>query len=435
MPGFPFPSRRSFIKSAIATSVGGPLLLSKGRSAQIRNSANDRIQLGFIGVGVMGGGHVSGFLRSAQVQVVAVCDVVRERREHHRKIVNDYYAKNKKGDFKGCQAYEDFRALLDNKAVDAVLIATPDHWHAITCVFAAKAHKDIYSEKPLTLNVAEGRKVVGEAAKGHVIFQTGSQQRSEFGGRFRKAVELVRNGCIGTVKTIRIGVGGPAVACDLPEQAVPDGTDWNFWLGPSPLRGYNEILCPKGVHKHFPNWRSYREYGGGGIADMGAHHFDIAQWALDMDGSGPVLIEPPTDPKATKGLRYTYANGVVMIHDEFEGERADCLFEGTKGKIFVSRDMLKTEPAGILAQLLDANGFRAYPSKNHHQNWLDCLRSRKETICPAEVGHRSATICHLGNIGYRLRRPLHWDPAKEQFAGDAEANALLTREMRAPWTI
>ncbi len=154
-----------------------------------------------------------------------------------------------------------------------------------------------------------------------------------------------------------------------------------------------------------------------------------------MDGSGPVLITPPADPKAIKGLRYTYANGVVMIHDEFEGERADCLFEGTKGKIFVSRDKLKTEPADILAQPLNPNGFRAYPSTNHHQNWLDCLRSRKPTICPAEVGHRSATICHLGNIGYRLRRPLHWDPVKEQFTGDAEANALLTREMRAPWTI
>lgn len=434
MPDLSIPSRRSFLKSTLAAGIAGPLAASVGRP-DVKKSPNDRIQLGFIGVGVMGGGHVSRFLRSPQVQVVAICDVVRERKEHHQKVVESFYGKDKKGEYKGCQTYGDFRDLLDNKDVDAVLIATPDHWHAIICIAAAKARKDIYCEKPLTLNVAEGRKIVQAVKEGNVVFQTGSQQRSEFSGRFRKAVELVRNGRIGAVKTVRIGVGEPAVACDLPEQPIPDGTDWNFWSGPSPLRGYNEILCPKGVHKHFPAWRSYREYGGGGIADMGAHHFDIAQWALDMDASGPVAIEPPKKPNATQGLRFIYANGVVMIHDEFEGERADCLFEGTKGKIFVSRSSLKTEPGDILEQPLEAKGFRAYPSTNHHQNWLDCLRSRKETICPAEVGHRSATICHLGNIGYRLHRPLRWDPNTEQFAGDAEANALLSREPRAPFTL
>lgn len=426
-------SRRSFLKAALASSVAAPLAVSTARP-DVKRSANDRIQLGFIGVGVMGGGHVRGFLRSPEVQVVAICDVVRERKEHHQKAVEDYYAKNKKGAFKGCKTYEDFRQLLDNKEIDAVVIATPDHWHVVACIASAKAGKDIYCEKPLTHNVAEGRKLVEAVKKANVVFQTGSQQRSEFSGRFRKAVELVRNGRIGTVKTVRIGVGGPAIACDLPEQAIPDGTDWNFWCGPVPLRGYNEILCPKGVHQHFPAWRSYREYGGGAIADMGAHHFDIAQWALDMDGSGPVAIEPPKDPKAIKGLRFIYGNGVVMIHDEFEGERADCLFEGTKGKIYVSRGSLKTEPSDILTQALEPNGFRAYPASNHHQNWLDCLRSRKETICPPEVGHRSATICHLGNIGYWLKRPLRWDPKKEQFEGDAEANTLLSREPRPPWT-
>jgi predicted dehydrogenase len=413
--------------------MAGSLVVSVSRS-DVKKSANDRIQLGFIGVGVMGGGHVGRFLRSPQVQVVAICDVVRQRKEHHQKAVEDFYAKDKKGEYKGCKVYGDFRQLLDNKDIDAVVIATPDHWHAIACITSAKAGKDIYCEKPLTLNVAEGRKIVQAIEQSKVVFQTGSQQRSEFSGRFRKAVELVRNGRIGDIKTIRIGVGGPAVACDLPEQPVPEGTDWNFWSGPSPLRGYNEILCPKGVHQHFPAWRSYREYGGGAIADMGAHHFDIAQWALDMDDSGPVAIEPPKDPKATQGLRYVYPNGVVMIHNQFEGESADCLFEGTKGKIYVSRGSLKTEPGDILNQPLEASGFRAYPSSNHHQNWLDCLRSRKPTICPAEVGHRSATICHLSNIGYWLKRPLRWDPTKEQFKGDAEANALLSREPRAPWT-
>lgn len=429
-------SRRAFLKSAVATSVAGPLLLARSRADEKRNAANDRIQLGFIGVGTMGGRHhVSGFLNSPMVQVVALCDVVRERRDFHQHAVEEKYSKSQKGEYKGCKTYGDFRELLDDKNVDAVVIATPDHWHSLPCVYAAEMGKDIYCEKPLTLRIAEGRKIADAVAEEGVIFQTGSQQRSEFEGRFRKAVELVRNGCIGTVIQVRVGVGQPAVPCKLPEQPVPDGTDWNMWLGPCELRGYNEELCPKGVHKHFPNWRAYREFAGGGLADFGAHHFDIAQWALDMDKSGPVRIDPPADPKATKGMRFTYANGIVMIHDVFEGERADCLFEGTKGKIFVSRGKLKTEPADILNQPLPANGFRAYPSTNHHQNWLNCIRSRQETICPAEVGHRSATICHLGNIGYQLRRPLRWDPEKEKFLGDTEANALLTRNMRAPWEL
>jgi hypothetical protein len=167
---------------------------------------------------------------------------------------------------------------------------------------------------------------------------------------------------------------------------------------------------------------------------MGAHHFDIAQWALDMDGSGPVKVEPPAG-KATRGLRFTYANGVVMIHDEFEGERADCLFEGTGGKVFVSRGSLTTEPDTILKQLIGPNDFHVYPSRDHRRNWLECVRSRKPTICPAEVGHRSATVCHLGQIGYELRRPLTWDPAAEKFVGDDEANRLLTREPRPKWRI
>jgi predicted dehydrogenase len=170
--------------------------------------------------------------------------------------------------------------LLARKDIDAVVIATPDHWHALACVRAAQVKKDIYCEKPLTHRIAQGRKIVEAVRSNDVVFQTGSQQRSEFGGKFRTAVEYVRNGRIGKVKTVRIGVGGPPIACDLPTQSIPEGTDWNLWLGPAAERGYHEELCPKGVHKHFPAWRRYKEFGGGAIADMGAHHFDIAQWAL-----------------------------------------------------------------------------------------------------------------------------------------------------------
>ncbi|HXG08342.1 MAG TPA: Gfo/Idh/MocA family oxidoreductase [Gemmataceae bacterium] len=425
-------SRRQFLRSVAAAGLAGPLVFT----APLRAAPSERITLGFIGVGTMGRGHLGSFLGRPDVQVVAVCDVVAERRASAQKMVEDRYAAEKgKGTFKGCAAYNDFRELLDRKDIDAVVIATPDHWHAIPCVLAAQAGKDIYCEKPLTHNIAEGRKIVETVKKHKVVFQTGSQQRSEFGGRFRTAVELVRNGRIGKVKTIRIGVGGPAVPCDLPEEPVPEGTDWDMWLGPAPKRGYNEILCPKGVHKHFPAWRRYREYAGGGLADMGAHHFDIAQWALDMDNSGPVLVEPPADPKAASGLKYTYANGVVMFHNVFEGPRADCVFEGSDGVILVSRGSLASKPEEILKQPLTEKDYRVYPSNDHRRNWLECIKSRKDPICTAEIGHRSATVCHLGNIGYWLRRPLRWDPAQERFTNDEEANRLLSREMRPPWKL
>jgi predicted dehydrogenase len=321
------------------------------------------------------------------------------------------------------------------------VIATPDHWHHIPCVLAARAGKHIYCEKPLTHNVAEGRQIVSEVKKAKVIFQTGSQQRSEFGGHFRKAVEYVWNGRIGTLKTIRIGVGGPSRPCDLKGEPKPEGTDWDAWLGPAPEREYSSVLCPKGVHGHFPAWRVYQEYAGGQVGDMGAHHFDIAQWAMKMDGSGPVEVIPPANPKADRGLRYVYASGVVMIHNEFEKDKAgkeikaDCVFEGTEGTILVGRGGISSQPDTILKEPLGEKAAKVYPSSSHHGNWLECIKSGKETICPAEVGHRSATICHLGNIGYHLGRKLKWDAAKEQFVGDSTANKELTREPRAKWKL
>ncbi|MFO0848111.1 MAG: Gfo/Idh/MocA family oxidoreductase [Gemmataceae bacterium] len=300
-------SRRSFL----AASAAAPLVYTRSSAYP----ANDKLALGFIGVGTMGRGHLGGFLGMNEVEVVAVCDVVKERLDSAAKTVADRYAKRaKSGTPAACKAYTDFRDVLAHPGLDAVVIATPDHWHTIPCVLAARAKKHIYCEKPLTHNVAEGRQLVGEVAKAGVAFQTGSQQRSEFGGHFRKAVEYVWNGRIGKLKTVRIGVGGPAKPCDLPTQETPPGTDWDAWLGPAPERGYNEVLCPKGVHGHFPQWREYQEYAGGGLADMGAHHFDIAQWAMKMDGSGPVKVVPPKNPKATSGLRFEYANGVTVIH-------------------------------------------------------------------------------------------------------------------------
>ncbi len=379
----------------------------------------------------MGRGHVDAFLGHREVQVVAVCDVVTERRDYSKKKVEDHYAKLKNKDgYKGCKMFNDFRELLDLKEIDAVVIATPDHWHAIPCVLAARAGKHIYCEKPLTLTLAEGRKVVQEAKQHGVVFQTGSQQRCEFGGMFRKASEYIRNGRIGKVKTVRIGVGDPAIPCDLPDQETPKGTDWDMWLGQASKRGYNEILCPKGIHRHFPAWRNYREYAGGGLADMGAHHFDIAQWALDMDNSGPVKIEPP-EGMAKQGLKFTYANGVEMFH----GGPSGCTFEGSIGTIYVDRDKLESTPKIILEEPLGKKDLRLYEANDHRKNWLECIQNKKVTICPAEVGHRSASVCHLGNLGYQLRRMLKWDPVKEQFVDDEEANKLVTRAMRKPWDL
>ena len=421
-------TRRQFLTTSAAVACGPMILSSPARGFA---AASERIRLGFIGIGIQSRGHLKRFVGTNDTQVVAVCDVVTERRENSKQIVEEGYAKQKDmASYKGCAAYVDFRELLARDDIDAVVIGTPDHWHAIPAVMACRAGKDVYCEKPLSLTISEGRAMVKAAREHDRIFQTGSQQRSEFGGLFRKAVEIIRNGHLGEIKTVRVGVGGPAVTCDLPTEECPTGTDWNFWNGPSPERGYNQILCPKGIHNHFPAFRMYREYAGGGMADMGAHHFDIAQWALGMDNSGPVKIEPP-EGKAGTGLKYTYANGVVMYH----GGPSGCTFEGTQGTLYVDRGKLTADPANILDATIGPDAFHVQPSDNHYRNWIDAIRSRQPPICDVETGHRSATVCELGQIGYDLRRPLEWDPVKERFVNDDDANKLLSRPMRDPWKL
>lgn len=439
------PSRRAFLQqsaglagiaaTAASTAAWFPASTATANTAA-RGwlSASERITVGVIGPGTMGRGHLSAMLGRNDVEVVAVCDVVRERLDAAVESVKTRYApRSKAGEFSGIASYLDFRDLLLHPGLDAVLIATPDHWHAIPCILAARAGKHIYCEKPLTHNIAEGRRIVAEAQRTKIVFQTGSQQRSEFGGHFRRAVEAIWNGRIGKIKTIRIGVGDPAVPCDLPQEDIPAGTDWDRWLGPAALRGYNAELCPNGVHKHFPAWRRYREFAGGGLADMGAHHFDIAQWALEMDHSGPVEIIPPDAPR-NNGLRFVYANGVEMWHNEFDGQqRTDCIFEGTDGVIRVSREGISATPETVLTEPLPESARRVMPSDNHHENWLAAIRNGGETICTAETGHRSASICHLANIGYSVREKLTWDPAAEEFIGNSTASNLLSRKARGEW--
>jgi predicted dehydrogenase len=422
-------TRRRFLGAA-AAGVAAPLLLPHARAADRQGQGpNGRITLGFIGVGMMGRGHLGGFLNNRNVQVVAIADVHRVRLNDAVERVHRAYGEERRsGTYRGCAALNDFRELLGRRDIDAVVIATPDHWHAIPAILAARARKDIYCEKPLSLTIAEGRAMVQAARDNNVVFQTGSQQRTEFNGNFRKAVEYVRSGRIGRVRTVRVGVGGPARPCDLPAESTPDGVDWEMWNGPSPARAFNHVLCPLDIHRHFPQWRAYREYAGGLLADMGAHHFDIAQWALDMDHSAPTEIHPPE--RRDTGLRFVYANGVEMFH----GGPGGCTFEGTEGRIHVDRSVLESTPASILQQPLTDRDFHLPPvGNNHRQNWVDCIRSRRRPVADVEIGARSAQVCQLGNIGYWLRRTLRWNAEREEFVNDDEANRLRSRQNRAPW--
>ena len=287
-------SRRQFLTTA-AAGIAVPFILDSHLRAQERRGQgpNNRINLGFIGVGMMGRGHLGGFLGNRAVQVVAVCDVHRQRREDAVERVHRAYAQERKaGTYRGCTAFVDFRQLLERRDIDAVVIATPDHWHHIPAVLAARARKDIYCEKPLSLTIAEGRAMVTAARDNGGLLQTGSQQRTEFGGHFRKAVEYVRSGRIGQVRTVRVGVGAPPQHCDLANEMTPDGTDWEMWNGPSPARAFNHVLCPLNIHTHFPAWRNYREYASGQLGDMGAHHFDIGNKAQHGHQAAQPEIHP-----------------------------------------------------------------------------------------------------------------------------------------------
>jgi len=422
-------TRRTFLKTGTAAALGAPVLLCPAWFALGAKAPNDRITLGFIGTGTQGRGLLNNFLRQPDTRVLAVCDVDTNRREHHRKIVDEFYRAQQSDKSSACAEYKDFRDLLARKDVDAVVIATPDHWHAVIAIAACAAGKDIYCEKPLSLTIHEARGMVKAVRKHDRVFQTGSMQRSS--SEFRKACELVRNGRLGQIKQVIVDVGPPSVPCDLPAEPIEPGLNWDMWLGPAPQRLYNSVLSPRGVHQHFPNWRNYREYSGGAMTDWGAHHFDIAQWGLGMDESGPVEIIPPPDPKATRGVRYLYANGVEMIH----GDSGGILFIGSEGKILVNRGKFEATPKALGEEPLPSSALHLYNSYSHTKDFLDCMRSRKRPICDIEIGCRSVTVCHLGNLAYWNHRRLKWDPAKEQFTDPVEANAWLDRPKRGAWQV
>ncbi len=325
--------------------------------------------------------------------------------------------------------------MLDDKSIDAVLVATPDHWHALPTIEACSAGKDVYCEKPLSLTVAEGKAMVEAARKANRIVQTGSQQRSD--DRFRLACELVRSGRLGTIKTVKVSLPavnfkGPVVADSSP----PPELDYQTWLGPAPERPYNE----KRVHYLF---RFFWDYSGGQMTNFGAHHLDIAQWALGRDESGPSSIEATAQfhkdhwyevPERSE-IVYTYDEGIKVICEQGGKPGPNVLFQGTKGSIAVSRGKIESSPPEILKQPLEAGDIHLYASKNHHKNWLDCIKSRALPICDVAIGHRSATVCHLGNIAIRTGRKLTWDPKAQTIVGDPEAASMLARPYRSPWSL
>jgi len=424
-------SRRSFFKQAtgLTAAVGFPTIIpatTLGSKAQGIPPASEQIRIGCIGLRNQGTGNLKALVKN----VVALCDV-------DRNVLAAAQALVQKQTGRTCAAYGDYRRLLESKDVDAVVVTTPDHWHALITIHACEAGKDVYCEKPLTLTIAEGRAIVRAARQHNRIVQTGSQQRSD--EKFRRACELVRGGRIGKVHTVRVGISG----VNFNEKPVPDGPppaelDYDFWLGPAPQRPYNKNR----VHYNF---RFFWDYSGGQMTNWGAHHLDIAQWGLGMDDSGPVEVVCQKVKYHPQGwvevpvacrLEYTYANGVKLLLGQGEEDiRGGTTFEGDRGTIFVNRGKLESKPEEIITTPMSDSDVRLYYSTSHHGNWLSCIRSRKMPICDVEIGHRSATVCHLGNIATRTSKKIVWDPVKEEIVGDAELAKWVGKPYRAPWVL
>ena len=422
-------TRREFLRRAGAgAALGGvfaslPANLARSMMAGARaEPAHDTIRIGVIGLGGQGRSNMGALMK----HVVAVCDV---DKEHLASALGHVEENNGKT----CADFGDYRKLLDSKDVDAVVVATPDHWHALATIHACQAGKDVYCEKPLSLTIAEGRAMVRAARKEKRIVQTGSQQRSA--ANFRLACELVRNGHLGKIHTVKVGLPGVNFkGPSVPDSDPPPELDYDFWLGPAPKRPYNA----KRVHYNF---RFFWDYSGGQMTNWGAHHLDITQWGLGMDEGGPVSIEAKArynkdgwyEVPEWFEIVYKYPGDVTVFCGQ--GYKGGTTFEGDKGSLHVDRGKLSSEPADLIKEKIGEGEVRLYESRDHHANWLECIQTRKLPICDVEIGHRSATVCHLGNIAVRTGRKVAWDPEKEQVVGDDEAAKMVDRPHRPPWTL
>lgn len=387
---------------------------------------SDRLNLGFIGVGKQMYGLLNQFMKIPEAMVIAAADVDSSKLNNFIGQANKLNATKAAHQVEGFGQYRDLLAIKD---IDAVIIASPDHWHAMHVVDAAKAGKDIYCEKPLALTIDEGRAMVNAVRKYKRVLQTGSMQRSQY--NFRQAADLIRNGYIGDIKEVNVSVGEPVKECDLPSMPTPAHLDWDSWIGPSLYRGYNPILSPALDAPEWSLWRLYHGFGGGYVTDWGAHMFDIVQWALGMDQSGPVSFTPPDIPMAKEGLYFTYKNG-IKVHHKSWGSFNAIQFLGTEGKIEVSREFLRSDKADLPKLQIAEKDRKVYYSENHYQDFVDAIKKRSKPICDVEIGHRTATVCNAVNIAYQIQKPIKWDPNKEVFDSPF-ANNLKGRAYRGKW--
>ncbi|MCX6898953.1 MAG: Gfo/Idh/MocA family oxidoreductase [Verrucomicrobia bacterium] len=434
-------SRREFLRLGCRGVVLAPFILPARSPGAV--SPNARITLACIGTGLQGGRNTRVFLADPRVQIVAACDVDLPRAKAAAAVIEDHYGKQAaSGRFKGCVVTQDFRELIARKDIDAVMIGTPDHTHAIIAVAAARSGKDIYCEKPLAYSVAEGRAIVETVRRYGRVLQTGTQRRSI--NTFRFGCELVRNGRIGTLHTVRVGpCFGPGEGIKIrdgysghePPQPVPSGFNYDLWLGPAPWVSYTAARC------HI-NFRWIFDYAEGNISDNGVHFVDLASWGMGTDLTGPEHIDGkatfPTsgiyDVPTGFTITYRYANGVQLIHST--SNELGVKFEGSDGWIHLSGGAVTASADKILTSTIGPDELHLRSGAHtHHADFIDCVLNRRLPAAHAEIGQRSATVCHLGAISCRLGRPLAWEAAREVFPGDAEANRMLSRPMRAPWTM
>ncbi|MGC9328462.1 MAG: Gfo/Idh/MocA family oxidoreductase, partial [Candidatus Hinthialibacter sp.] len=404
-------TRRDFLKTAgkSAAWLGlGAAIPSVVPSAVMgRNAPSDKVVIGMIGLGWRGMDHLRDVLRRKDMEIAAICDVDRDFLLNAMKIIDDQMGldrvwvdgrgggmRNAVMTPKAVEGYADYHRMLDRKDIDGLIIAVPDHWHAKLYIDSMRAGKDVYGEKPLTLFLNQGRNLVRVARETGCVFQTGSQQRSA--REFRQACEYVRNGRIGKIESVAVGIGGGGKLQAVPDEPAPDGLDWDFWLGPAPKVPYNPQRC-------HVNFRWFFDYSGGNVTDWGAHHLDITQWGLGMDGAGPLSVEgtaevSPGYHTTFTGFNFTfeYPNDIKVYFGN--QNKGGVTFKGTKGSIWVTRGENKSDPEGIFDEPLTSSDIRLYKSDNHMQNWLDCVKTRETPVCDIEIGHRSVSVCHLANI-------------------------------------
>ncbi|HWY69117.1 MAG TPA: Gfo/Idh/MocA family oxidoreductase [Terriglobales bacterium] len=446
--------RRSFLKSSIAVAAAAGFPAIVPASVFGENAPSNRINVGAIGVGRISRGHdLPGIWKYDHARIVAVCDLDAGRLQDGKKLVDDVYAKKAGKSYNGTRTFSDYKQVLADKDIDAVVISTPDHQHAILAVDAVRAGKDVYLQKPASLTIAEGRAMADEVKKSGRILQIGSQQRSW--KQFRRACELVRNGRIGTLKHVEIGLPGDPAGGDPTPMPVPAGFQYDPWLGSTPVVPYtvDRAMPQKGYGR--PGWLRCEQFGAGMITGWGAHHVDTAHWGMGTEYTGPIEVwgtaEFPThglwDVHGAFKTHAIYKNGVTM---DISGEFPNGIkFYGSEGWIFVCRDeqASPTAAAGeraqvqplvasnpkVLDSVIGPNEVHLYYSEDQHGNWLDCIRSRKQPIAPAEAGHRACSTCLIHHIAMKTGRHLHWDPEKEHFISDPDANSRLTRAQRAPY--